>query len=56
VVLIAVRDHLELWRRDEFEAFEAGMWPEYPDQRAKAVDEMKSLAREQRTEANQPAS
>lgn len=45
VVLIAVRDHLELWRRDEFESFEASMWPSYPEQRAKAVQEMKHLAK-----------
>ncbi len=43
VVLIAVRDHLELWRRSDFEGFEAGMWPQYPEQRASAVREMKEL-------------
>lgn len=43
VVLIAVRDHLELWRRDEFEQFESQMWPVYPEERSKAVQEMKSL-------------
>ncbi|MBP7746584.1 MAG: hypothetical protein KA383_10655 [Phycisphaerae bacterium] len=44
VVLIAVRDHLELWRRDEFDAFEGEMWPEYPQKRAQAIEEMKTLA------------
>jgi MraZ protein len=44
VVLIAVRDHLELWQRADFEAFESGMWPEYPQQRASAVAEMQRLA------------
>jgi MraZ protein len=43
VVLIAVRDHLELWNRSDFEAFERGMWPVYPQQRAKAVEEAKRL-------------
>jgi len=43
VVLIAVRDHLELWRREDFEAFESGMWPAYPERRAKAIEEMKSI-------------
>lgn len=52
VVLIAVRDHLELWRRADFEAFEGGMWPEYPQQRAKAVAEQRRLA----TEASGPGS
>jgi MraZ protein len=43
VVLIAVRDHLELWRQADFEAFEGGMWPDYPQQRAKAIAEQKQL-------------
>jgi MraZ protein len=43
VVLIAVRDHLELWRQDAFESFESEMWPGYPEQRSRAVDEMKRL-------------
>ena len=55
VVLIAVRDHLELWRRDDFEQFESGMWPSYPEQRTKAVQEMKSCARERESEKEQPA-
>ncbi len=44
VVLIAVRDHLELWRRDAFESFEAGMWPSYPEQRSRAFGEMERIA------------
>jgi MraZ protein len=43
-VLIAVRDHLELWRREDFEQFEGGMWPGYPEARTRAVQEMKLLA------------
>ncbi len=44
VVLIAVRDHLELWRKADFEAFEAEMWSQYPQARARAMDEMKASA------------
>ena len=44
VVLIAVGDHLELWRRDEYAKFEGSMWPEYWQQRAKALEEMNRLA------------
>jgi MraZ protein len=43
VVLIAVGDHLELWRSDDFAAFEEGMWPDYWQQRASALEEMKRL-------------
>lgn len=46
VMLIAVRDHLELWNREDFEAFENQMWPEYPAQRGRALEEMKSLAKQ----------
>lgn len=49
VVLIAVRDHLELWRRDDFEEFERRQWQDYPQRRTRAVTEMKELAA--RTEA-----
>lgn len=55
VVLIAVRDHLEIWRREDFEAFEGEMWPAYPQQRANAVQEMKTLAATQDA-AGSPAS
>lgn len=44
VVLIAVGDHLELWKRDEFAAFESSMWPDYWQQRSKALEEMSRLA------------
>ncbi len=44
VVLIAVGDHLELWRSDDFAAFEESMWPDYWQQRASALEEMKRLA------------
>jgi MraZ protein len=44
VVLIAVGDHLELWRQDDFAAFEESMWPDYWQQRASALEEMKRLA------------
>lgn len=44
VVLIAVRDHLEIWNRQDFEQFESRMWPDYPQQRARAIDEMKRIA------------
>ena len=43
VVLIAVGDHLELWRSDDFAAFEESMWPDYWQQRASALEEMKRL-------------
>ncbi len=54
VVLIAVRDHLELWKREDFEAFEQGMWPEYPEQRSRAVDEMKQLSAARDAETTTP--
>lgn len=56
VVLIAVRDHLELWRRADFEAFESAMWGAYPQKRAAAMDEMKRLAPAPRAEADESAS
>ena len=43
VALIAVRDHLEIWRREDFDAFEGGMWSNYAEQRVSAVEEMESL-------------
>jgi len=51
VVLIAVRDHLELWRREDFEAFESGMWAAYAERRAKALEEMKRVVAEHRAAA-----
>ncbi len=44
IVLIGVRDHLELWRPEDFAAFEGEMWPAYPERRAKAVDELNRLS------------
>jgi len=44
VVLIGVRDHLELWRPEDFAAFDEEMWSTYPDRRAKAVDELNRLS------------
>lgn len=55
VALIAVRDHLELWKRGDFEAFEAGMWDGYPEQRAKAMDEMKRLTAAQEASSSESA-
>lgn len=43
VVLIGVRDHLELWRREQFEQFEQAMWPEYLGRRSRAVQEANSV-------------
>jgi MraZ protein len=44
VVLAGVRDHLELWSRAEFQAFESEKWPRYPEVRAKAKQEIDGLA------------
>ncbi len=44
VILIGVRDHLEVWRPEDFEAFDNEMWPAYPERRTKALEEMKQLA------------
>ncbi len=46
VVLIAVRDHLELWRPEDFAAFEESMWPDYPQKRARAMEEVGRLSAE----------
>lgn len=55
VALIAVRDHLELWNRSDFEQFEADMWTGYPQHRARAVEEMKDLASAGAAEAGESA-
>lgn len=52
VTLIAVRDHLELWSRDAFAEFEDSMWPEYPEKRARAVQEMKAVVKEKSRVSN----
>jgi MraZ protein len=43
VVLTGVRDHLELWRLEDFDKFETGMWPAYTEERARALEEMNRL-------------
>lgn len=50
VVLIAVRDHLELWRKEDFEEFERRHWENYHQQRARAVQEQLEVARSGRPE------
>ncbi len=55
VALLAIRDHLELWRRDDFEAFEQAMWPHYEQKRADAVREMRDLASPNGKEARDTA-
>jgi MraZ protein len=42
VTLIGVQDRLELWSRSEFEAFQEGKWPDYPQHRAKAMRELRA--------------
>jgi len=42
-VLIAVGEHLELWSRDAYQSFEEQMWSSYPQQRARAIQEMRTL-------------
>jgi MraZ protein len=44
VLLVGMEDHLELWDRGSFEKFEDRMWPEYTQQRAAVVQELKTLA------------
>ena len=44
VTLLGVQDHLELWNRQEYEEFEAGQWEQYPENRAKAMQELRALA------------
>ncbi|MFO0839679.1 MAG: hypothetical protein U1D55_14275 [Phycisphaerae bacterium] len=46
VVMIGVRDHLELWSKAEFEKFEDAGWKNYPAQRARTAEELK-IARDQ---------
>jgi len=41
VTLIGVQDRLELWSRAEFDAFQDGKWPEYPQHRVKAMRELR---------------
>jgi MraZ protein len=44
VTLIGVQDHMELWGREQYEAFQDRTWPNYPQQRAKAAKELRELA------------
>ncbi len=44
VVLIGVQDHLELWNRAEFEAFEQAQWQNVDKNRAQAMEELKVYA------------
>ena len=44
VTLIGVQDHLELWGREAFEAFQARSWPDYPERRSQAAQELRELA------------
>lgn len=55
VALVAVGDHMELWSREAFQVFEEQMWPSYPQQRAKAIQELKSLATKRSAEARASA-
>ncbi len=41
VTLIGVQDRLELWSRAEFDTFQDGKWPDYPQHRAKAMQELR---------------
>lgn len=37
VKLVGVGDHIQIWRRDDYEGFIRGRWPEYPQQRERAA-------------------
>jgi MraZ protein len=43
VTLIGVQDRLELWSRPEFDAFQDGKWPDYPQYRSEAMQELRQL-------------
>ena len=43
VTLIGVQDRLELWSRAEFDAFQDGKWPGYPQHRSEAMQELRQL-------------
>lgn len=55
VTLIGVQDHLEIWNRADFEAFQTANWPTYPQQRAKAMAELRNLNASAGTNGNTPA-
>jgi MraZ protein len=44
VVLTGAQDHLLLWNRQDFEEFENGQWARFPESRAKAMQELRTLA------------
>ena len=43
VTLIGVQDRLEMWSRAEYDAFQDGKWPDYPQHRAAAMKELREL-------------
>lgn len=43
VTLIGVQDRLELWSRADFDEFQDGKWPQYPQHRAAAMKELRLL-------------
>ncbi len=44
VTLVGMPDHLVLWRREDYEDFCRGMWPQLQQRRAAARAEMQALA------------
>lgn len=46
VTLIGVQDHLEIWNRADFEAFEKQKWQGFSEHRSKALGELAALKRE----------
>ncbi len=44
VTLIGVQDHLELWNRSDFEEFEQHGWGGLPENRKRAMQELKTFA------------
>ena len=49
VTLIGVQDHLELWSRRDFEDFENGQWQNVPQNRARAMEELRAFVATQGT-------
>jgi MraZ protein len=46
VTLIGVQDHLEMWNRGELETFLDQKWPDYPERRLRAMQEIRDLTPE----------
>ena len=44
VTLIGVQDHLEIWNREAFDAFQDSCWNDYESGRTTAMDELRELA------------